>query len=218
MFSYLLQAVFITPHQLSYFNILAGGSKNGHKILIDSNYDWGQNDYYLYNYIKEKGIDYKINPFAFEPVSGHILVNVNALYGVLNKGAEAYKWLKQYKPVNQIAYTWFEYYIPESDLGKLEKFSSKEKLADPGINKARLEYLQERYAEDTNPRLHLQLAVMFIDNGDYGNAFKEIRFVLKHDPTNKVGLSWGGELIVRFKLGALIFRDDDYIEFFRSNI
>jgi hypothetical protein len=218
MFSYLVQAIFITPHQLSYFNILAGGSKNGHKILIDSNYDWGQNDYYLYNYIKEKGIDYKINPYAFEPVSGHILVNVNALYGILNKGAEAYKWLKQYKPINQIAYTWFEYYIPESDLGKLEKFSSKEKLADPGINRARLEYLQERYADDTNPKPHLQLAVMFIDNGDYRNAFKEIRFVLKHDPTNKFALSLGGELIVRFKLGALIFRDNEYIEFFKSNI
>ncbi|NIM14377.1 MAG: phospholipid carrier-dependent glycosyltransferase [Candidatus Aminicenantes bacterium] len=218
MFSYLVQAIFITPHQLSYFNLLAGGSKNGHKILIDSNYDWGQNDYYLYNYIKEKGIDYKINPYAVEPTSGYILVNVNALYGVLNKGAEAYKWLKQYKPINQIAYTWFEYYIPESDLWKLEKFSSKEKLADPEINRARLEYLQERHANDTNPKPHLQLAVMFIDNGDYRNAFKEIRYVLKHDSTNKFALSLGGELIVRFKLGALIFRDDDYIEFFKSNI
>jgi hypothetical protein len=218
MFSYLLQAVFITPHQLSYFNLPAGGSKNGHKILIDSNYDWGQNDYYLSRYIEEKGIDYKINPYAFAPAGGHVLVNVNALYGVLNRGAEAYKWLKQYKPVNQIAYTWFEYYIPEGDLGKLEKFSSKEKLADPGINKARLEYLQERYAGDTAPEPHLKLAVMFIDNGDYRNAFKEIRFVLKHDPTNKFALSWGGELIVRFKLGALIFRDDQYLEFFKSNL
>lgn len=218
MFSYLVQAIFITPHQLSYFNILAGGSKNGHKILIDSNYDWGQNDYYLYKYIKEKDINYKINPYAFEPTSGHILVNANALYGVLMGGAEAYKWLKQYKPINQIAYTWFEFYIPEGDLGKLEKFRSEKKLPDTDINKAQLKYLQESYANDTNPKPHLQLAVKFINNLDSRNAFKEIRYVLKHDPTNKFALSLGGELIVRFKLGVLIFKDDDYIEFFKSNI
>jgi hypothetical protein len=30
------------PNYLSFFNELAGGSKNGHKILVDSNLDWGQ--------------------------------------------------------------------------------------------------------------------------------------------------------------------------------
>jgi hypothetical protein len=32
----------IYPHYLSYFNEFAGGAKNGHKILLDSNLDWGQ--------------------------------------------------------------------------------------------------------------------------------------------------------------------------------
>jgi tetratricopeptide (TPR) repeat protein len=32
----------IYPHYLSYFNELAGGPKNGHNILLDSNLDWGQ--------------------------------------------------------------------------------------------------------------------------------------------------------------------------------
>jgi tetratricopeptide (TPR) repeat protein len=30
------------PHFLAYFNELAGGPRNGHKILLDSNVDWGQ--------------------------------------------------------------------------------------------------------------------------------------------------------------------------------
>jgi hypothetical protein len=32
----------VHPHYLAYFNELAGGSANGHKVLIDSNLDWGQ--------------------------------------------------------------------------------------------------------------------------------------------------------------------------------
>ena len=32
----------IYPHYLSYFNELAGGPNNGHKVLLDSNLDWGQ--------------------------------------------------------------------------------------------------------------------------------------------------------------------------------
>jgi hypothetical protein len=30
------------PHYLSYFNLIAGGQKNGYRILNDSNLDWGQ--------------------------------------------------------------------------------------------------------------------------------------------------------------------------------
>ena len=30
------------PHYLSYFNEIGGGSENGYKYVVDSNYDWGQ--------------------------------------------------------------------------------------------------------------------------------------------------------------------------------
>lgn len=39
---YLWSSVSIYPHYLAFFNELAGGSKNGHKVLLDSNLDWGQ--------------------------------------------------------------------------------------------------------------------------------------------------------------------------------
>ncbi|MCI0576133.1 MAG: phospholipid carrier-dependent glycosyltransferase [Chloroflexi bacterium] len=38
----LLADLFIHPHYLSYFNLLAGGPANGYNVLIDSNVDWGQ--------------------------------------------------------------------------------------------------------------------------------------------------------------------------------
>ncbi|MBP6470935.1 MAG: phospholipid carrier-dependent glycosyltransferase [Chloroflexi bacterium] len=34
--------LWIHPHYLSYFNVLAGGPTNGARILVDSNIDWGQ--------------------------------------------------------------------------------------------------------------------------------------------------------------------------------
>ncbi|MCP4688778.1 MAG: phospholipid carrier-dependent glycosyltransferase [Desulfobacterales bacterium] len=47
----------IHPHYLTYFNQWAGGAKNGHKYLVDSNLDWGQDLKGLKKYMDEKGID-----------------------------------------------------------------------------------------------------------------------------------------------------------------
>ncbi|MFH1978795.1 MAG: glycosyltransferase family 39 protein [Patescibacteria group bacterium] len=35
-------AIITYPHHLSYYNALGGGTDNGYKIAVDSNYDWGQ--------------------------------------------------------------------------------------------------------------------------------------------------------------------------------
>ncbi len=47
----------IHPHYLSYFNILAGGPSNGHRIAIDSNLDWGQDLIGLKEYMDEHKIE-----------------------------------------------------------------------------------------------------------------------------------------------------------------
>ena len=39
---YVCAAASIYPHHLAYFNELVGGPPNGHRVLIDSNLDWGQ--------------------------------------------------------------------------------------------------------------------------------------------------------------------------------
>ena len=43
----------VYPHSMSYFNELAGGPKNGHKYLLDSNIDWGQDVFYLQNWMQK---------------------------------------------------------------------------------------------------------------------------------------------------------------------
>jgi Flp pilus assembly protein TadD len=44
------------PHFLAYFNELAGGSSNGHKFLLDSNLDWGQDLKELKRWLDSNGV------------------------------------------------------------------------------------------------------------------------------------------------------------------
>jgi len=55
-FVYLMPAIFVYPNYLSYFNIIAGSSSNGHRWLIDSNLDWGQDLPGLKKYMEREGI------------------------------------------------------------------------------------------------------------------------------------------------------------------
>ena len=55
-FAYMIPAVFVFPNYLSYFNIIAGGPRNGYRWLIDSNLDWGQDLPGLKKYMDSKGI------------------------------------------------------------------------------------------------------------------------------------------------------------------
>jgi hypothetical protein len=39
---YLISSSVIAPHFISYFNFFSGGAENGYRLVVDSNYDWGQ--------------------------------------------------------------------------------------------------------------------------------------------------------------------------------
>lgn len=54
---YLIGALSIYPHYLSYFNEIVGGPANGYRYLADSNVDWGQDLKALKRYMDERGID-----------------------------------------------------------------------------------------------------------------------------------------------------------------
>ena len=45
------------PNYLSYFNVLAGGSRNGYRHLVDSSLDWGQDLPGLKKWLQQKGLD-----------------------------------------------------------------------------------------------------------------------------------------------------------------
>ena len=49
-------ALWIHPHYLAYFNELAGGPARGHRILVDSSLDWGQDLRGLRPYMEAHGI------------------------------------------------------------------------------------------------------------------------------------------------------------------
>jgi 4-amino-4-deoxy-L-arabinose transferase-like glycosyltransferase len=55
--SLLLIDGWIHPHYLSYFNLAVGGPANGHRILVDSNIDWGQDLLRLQHWMAEEEID-----------------------------------------------------------------------------------------------------------------------------------------------------------------
>ena len=45
----------VYPHQLAYFNEFAGGPANGHKHLLHSNLDWGQDLLFVKEWYRQNG-------------------------------------------------------------------------------------------------------------------------------------------------------------------
>jgi hypothetical protein len=51
----------VQPNRLSYINELGGGSANGYRLLVDSNYDWGQDLVKLRRWLDERKVTEPIN-------------------------------------------------------------------------------------------------------------------------------------------------------------
>ena len=128
---YLAGTMMIHPHYLAYFNEFAGGPSKGYAHLVDSNLDWGQDLKLLKRYIDNQeikeiyldyfgsvdpvfyGIEYKkIDEYTSPLPMGWCAVSATKLQGVYSRAREnAYAELKQRKPIAQIGYSIFVYYI-----------------------------------------------------------------------------------------------------------
>lgn len=53
----LATTLWIAPHYISYFNQLVGGPRNGYRVLVDSNVDWGQDLIRLQRWMAHEGVD-----------------------------------------------------------------------------------------------------------------------------------------------------------------
>jgi hypothetical protein len=127
---YISTALYAYPNYLSYFNLLIGGSENGHEYLIDSNLDWGQDLPALKRYMDDKriekinlgyfgrvdpriyGIDYQLAVPPFKP--GPYAISINYLVGrpyyhLSEKG-------NRLIPIGMDAYMMFRTMIPETVL------------------------------------------------------------------------------------------------------
>lgn len=130
---YISSSLSAFPHYLSYYNELAGGTEEGYKIAVDSNYDWGQDFYRLLAFVEKEKIekihlDYfggedteywlgekyvKLNPKEMkESPKGWVAVSLNQLMGGIAKPAKDfdqetgyYNWLKEYTPVSRAGYS-----------------------------------------------------------------------------------------------------------------
>ena len=138
---YILSALIVFPHYLSYFNELSGGPKNGYKYLIDSNVDWGQDLPGLKKLLEKEGnpeiilsffgsaapgsygIEYQ--DFYSYNASGRNEAHINSLYPVKELFAisantlqclffsdkSTFNWLKKRTPVAFIGNSIFVYDI-----------------------------------------------------------------------------------------------------------
>ena len=113
--------VMISPHYLSYFNILGGGPARGSEILIDSNIDWGQDIGRIPQWAKTRGIE-KVNlalfgsdksayeQLSFEelgcyPKNGIAVISISKLRGIYEDEIGCYTWLEGYPLLDRIGYS-----------------------------------------------------------------------------------------------------------------
>ena len=230
---FLFIALVVSPYQLSFFNLLAGGPARGYRILIDSNYDWGQNDHYLRKYLATLPEEQKvqINPDPFERTTGHIIVNTNALHGIYgNGGLAAYSWLRPIRPHKRVAYTWFVYDIPEGyfhDHPQLKakkewipnrfrswplKLHKSERIRAWSTLRPYLLEIRHHYKDLKDDTYQYGLAWCLISVGAYGDALEIIREMLQRHPGSEELIGVGGEIMVRWKLGVLSFSSSQYVQ------
>lgn len=138
---YIISSLLVWPHYLTYFNEIAGGSQNGYKYVVDSNYDWGQDLKRLKKWVDENKIEkiyvdyfgggnaeyYLKEKYAHWwgdrnkkdlPQGSYLAISLTLLQG--GKGSPApgfdqptgcYLWLDDYEPIARIGNSIFVYYI-----------------------------------------------------------------------------------------------------------
>ncbi len=127
----LVESVAIYPHYTSFFNVFAGGPANGHKILLDSNLDWGQDLLYLKKYLDANKIrkvctcyfgsalpEYYNVPYEFVPPTSDakaraeldciVAVSATPLFGLYMEPSY-FTWLRERKPTARIGYSIYLY-------------------------------------------------------------------------------------------------------------
>jgi 4-amino-4-deoxy-L-arabinose transferase-like glycosyltransferase len=133
----------IAPHYLTYFNVLAGGPKEGYRYLVDSNLDWGQSFKALRAYFDEHdveqswlshytyadpalyGVAYEpappspgvpaLLPARFNPAPGVYAIGATTLQGVMSVDPDMYSWFRQREPEARPGNGIFVYRVEEPD-------------------------------------------------------------------------------------------------------
>jgi len=143
-------SLWVFPHSLSYFNELAGGPRHGHKHLLDSNIDWGQDLFYLQRWLKDHpeasrlclayfgqvdphvvGLQYTLPP-QDGPRPGYYAVSVNFLQGYPRWARDGhgrfefispyrYSFFRHFKPVATAGYSIYIYHITLEEANRVRR-------------------------------------------------------------------------------------------------
>jgi hypothetical protein len=210
------EALWVAPHGLAYFNLLGGGRDGGHRVLLDSNFDWGQHDGALREHLAGDHEPVAIDPDPLVPRAGHIIVGASALHGLLGTGEAAYAWLRERAPSGRIASTWFEYRIEPDELGGAGSLAPSRRLRPERIALAR-HVLRASAQPDaqTQVRLALDLAVACNAVLEYACALDQARTVLALRPAHRGAFWLASEITARRRLGVLLFEGREYLDGFR---
>jgi hypothetical protein len=112
----------VYPHSLSYFNELAGGPDNGHRHLLDSNIDWGQDLLFLKEWVESHPeaatlglayfnfVDYRVCGGEFgivppDPHPGYFAVDLDSLQ------KDHCRYFQHFQPIAKAGYSIFIYHI-----------------------------------------------------------------------------------------------------------
>lgn len=135
---YIMASLLIMPHYAAYFNEFVGGPKNGHKYLVSSNLDMGQDLKGLRDYLKENNIKKVKLAYhgAFDPAYYNISYEPLPMESYIpwapNFGAENYKEdcskkygiiaisvsnLHGYNLLNESCFKWLDEYKPIKSIG-----------------------------------------------------------------------------------------------------
>lgn len=173
---YLYSSFAIYPHYFAFFNELVGGPKNGHRVLLDSNLDWGQDLRGLKRWMDQNGVKtthllyfgkadpkyYGIDAFYLpgswvirdspnDEVPDHLAISANLLYGQ-------------------------RLFLSERELGLLQSFQLGEPIANIGYS------ILVYKIEPNNPRIYHSMGLVLASRGHLDRAAELFRQALALQP------------------------------------
>jgi hypothetical protein len=128
--------LYVFPNEISYFNRLAGGPREGYRYLVDYTQDWGQSfkqlrgwlethpgpepkmAYYTYMHPGFYGVAFRPIPPAegaaplpdpFRPPPGRYVIGVTPLQGIVGRDRMAFEWFRRTTPTAKVGETLFVY-------------------------------------------------------------------------------------------------------------
>jgi hypothetical protein len=137
-------ALRVWPFHLTFFNEIAGGSRNGYRYMTDSNVDWGQGLKALRNYLEahswpdvrlssfvffvrpeQYGIQATplpplpdapaVLPTRFDPAPGTYVISASTLRGLQLADHEMYNWFWHREPDDVVANAMLVYHVTERE-------------------------------------------------------------------------------------------------------